>query len=398
VPAGSYNAGVAYDSAKGEVFVASTGFFPDYYGTVWVISDTTNTIVANISLGKGLQLHAIAYDSSKGEVFVTDLNSNTVYVISDTTNAVIATVKAGGYPDAIAYVPAKGEVFVADAVNGTVYVISDTTNAVIATVKVGGSLVGLAYDSSKGEVFATNENTVSVISDITNEVVANVSVADKPTAVAYDSSKGEVFVANVGIWAGPVGSIGNFIKASNISVISDATYAVVATISMQGGSGDLAYDPAKGEVFVANDQIVSVISDATNTVFTTVYAGNQPLSFAYDSGKGEVFVGNAFGMVYVISDGSRDGQGTSELLIFLGVALAVAVVITVFYARSRRIARQMRPPGGQATDFPTSAQEFPNVRIRARGVFDADTQHLKLAGNAILQDCLLRSAPKVFGH
>jgi YVTN family beta-propeller protein len=324
VPAGSYNAGVAYDSAKGEVFVASTGFFPDYYGTVWVISDTTNTIVANISLGKGLQLHAIAYDSSKGEVFVTDLNSNTVYVISD------------------------------------------TTNAVIATVKVGGSLVGLAYDSSKGEVFATNENTVSVISDITNEVVANVSVADKPTAVAYDSSKGEVFVANVGIWAGPVGSIGNFIKASNISVISDATYAVVATISMQGGSGDLAYDPAKGEVFVANDQIVSVISDATNTVFTTVYAGNQPLSFAYDSGKGEVFVGNAFGMVYVISDGSRDGQGTSELLIFLGVALAVAVVITVFYARSRRIARQMRPPGGQATDFPTSAQEFPNVRIRAR--------------------------------
>jgi len=356
VPAGSYNAGVAYDSAKGEVFVASTGFFPDYYGTVWVISDTTNTIVANISLGKGLQLHAIAYDSSKGEVFVTDLNSNTVYVISD------------------------------------------TTNAVIATVKVGGSLVGLAYDSSKGEVFATNENTVSVISDITNEVVANVSVADKPTAVAYDSSKGEVFVANVGIWAGPVGSIGNFIKASNISVISDATYAVVATISMQGGSGDLAYDPAKGEVFVANDQIVSVISDATNTVFTTVYAGNQPLSFAYDSGKGEVFVGNAFGMVYVISDGSRDGQGTSELLIFLGVALAVAVVITVFYARSRRIARQMRPPGGQATDFPTSAQEFPNVRIRARGVFDADTQHLKLAGNAILQDCLLRSAPKVFGH
>lgn len=326
VPAGSYNAGVAYDPAKGEVFVASTGFFPDYYGTVWVISDTTNTIVANVSLGKGLQLHATVYDSSKGEIFVADLNSNAVYVISDTTNTVTASVKVGGYP------------------------------------------VGLAYDSSKDEVFATNENenTVSVISDATNEVIANVSVADRPTAVAYDSSKGEVFVANVGIWAGPVGSIGNFIKASNISVISDATYAVVATISMQGGSGDLAYDPAKGEVFVANDQIVSVISDATNTVFTTVYAGNQPLSFAYDSGKGEVFVGNAFGMVYVISDGSRDGQGTSELLIFLGVALAVAVVTTVFYARSRRIARQMRPPGGQATDFPTSAQEFPNVRIRAR--------------------------------
>lgn len=47
-------------------------------------------------------------------------------------------------------------------------------------------------------------------------------------------------------------------------------------------------------MFVANDGSlnVSVISDATDTVAATVVVGQIPLGVTYDSGKSEVFVAN----------------------------------------------------------------------------------------------------------
>jgi len=91
----------------------------------------------------------VAYDSAKGEVFVANQGTNTVSVISDATNAVVATVPVGSAPFGVAYDPAKGEVFVADdgsgsaSVPGSVYVISDTSNAIISTVPVGSLLAAL---------------------------------------------------------------------------------------------------------------------------------------------------------------------------------------------------------------------------------------------------------------
>jgi serine/threonine-protein kinase len=101
--------------------------------------------------------------------------------------------------------------------------VAPTTHAetLLTTVRVGTYPNGIAYDSGKGEVFVGNENgnnTVSVISDATNAVVATVKVGTNPHGVAYDSGKGEVFVAN-----------GN---NASVSVISDSTNSVVATIAV----------------------------------------------------------------------------------------------------------------------------------------------------------------------
>jgi len=54
----------------------------------------------------------------------------------------------------------------------------------------------------------------------------------------------------------------------------------------------VAYDPANGDVYVANfgDGIVSVISDSTNTVIANVSVPGTPADVAYDSAKGEIFV------------------------------------------------------------------------------------------------------------
>ena len=105
--------------------------------------------------------------------------------------------------------------------------------------------VQVAYDSGKGEVFVSNygSNTVSVISDSTNKVVATIEVGSGPAGSAYDPAKGEVFVSNFG--------------SNTVSVISDSTNAVVTNVTIAssgtGGSGPngIAYDPTRGELYVA---------------------------------------------------------------------------------------------------------------------------------------------------
>src|SRR6267143_1660748 len=76
VPVGANPTFLAYDSGKGEVFVANYGA-----GTVSVISDSSNTVVATVGVGATPQ--GVAYDSGKGEVFVANSGDNTVSVIQD---------------------------------------------------------------------------------------------------------------------------------------------------------------------------------------------------------------------------------------------------------------------------------------------------------------------------
>src|SRR5439155_312366 len=95
-----------------------------------------------------------------------------------------------------------------------------------------------------------------------------------------DKEVGEVFVAN---------------RLSNVSVISDATNTVVATIPMTSGPWAVVYLGGTGEVFITNfdSNTVSVISDSTNAVSATIPVGGQPFDATYDGGKGEVFVTNS---------------------------------------------------------------------------------------------------------
>jgi YVTN family beta-propeller protein len=126
-------------------------------------------VVATVNVGFGHNPQGLAYDSGTGEVFVANAGSGTVSVISDATNAVVATVGVGSYPEGVAYDSGKGEVFVTNFdSSGTASVISDATNAVVATVSVGGEPQGIAYDSGGGEVFVADfasSGYVSVVSD-----------------------------------------------------------------------------------------------------------------------------------------------------------------------------------------------------------------------------------------
>jgi YVTN family beta-propeller protein len=320
-----------------------------------------------------MQPDGIAYDSSKGEVFVSNGGNNSVSVISDATNSVVATIDLGNdsennglgmYPVNLAFDSARGEIFVVnqgatttvgsfDASAGAVSVISDATNTVVATVPLGDFPSAIAYDPAKGEMFVTNDgrnpsdtsasNTasglVSVISDATNTVVATVSVTPFPGGVAYDPAKAEMFVS----------SSGSTSISGGVSVISDATNAVVATVSVSD-AGTIAYDPAKGELFVVTPKSnsTSIISDATNAVVATKPAGPGPFEIAYDSAKGELFVTNPIAdTVTILSDStspSSTSSGSSSFFSLWYLAIIVLVLILLALVVERRRRKSKTPP------------------------------------------------------
>jgi len=54
---------------------------------------------------------------------------------------------------------------------------------------------------------------------------------------------------------------------------------VTATIPVRNAPKGIVYDSGKGEIFVSNgqDNTVSVISDSTNTVIATIPVGGYPM-------------------------------------------------------------------------------------------------------------------------
>lgn len=355
--------GVAYDGGNGEVFVANL-----VSKNVSVICDGStscggstklNSVVATAPVGNSPE--GLAYDSSKGEVYVANSGTNDVSVINGSSNTVVATVAVGVSPHYVGYDSARGELFVANTGSNNVSVICDGSpscggpsyqNTVVATIRVGSEPLGVAYDGGNAEVFVADAGSspgfygnVSIIADSNNTVVATVAVGTSPVGTTYDSEKGEVFVADYGIGY----------ASGNVSVISDTSNKVVAKVPVGVSPSGVAYDSENGEVFVTNwwSGNVSVISDSLNTVVATVPVGRFPNGAAYDGGKAEVFVANgAVDTVSIISvpnatSRSATPSPSSSLptldYVIIGVVVAV-VAIGAAVVLIRRRGRAAPPP------------------------------------------------------
>jgi DNA-binding beta-propeller fold protein YncE len=267
---GVYPTAVAYDSGTHEVFVVN----PDA-GTLSVISDSSDSVTQTVS-GLSFSPFGLAYDSGKGEMFVSEFqqgSGSAVQIIPDSTYAVSGTINVSGL--GMAYDSSRGYMYIC---NGIISVYSDSSNSIIANItniEVYGSC---AYDSGTHTIWATPQEGVNVyvINDQNNEVTKSIQVAylnpyEGPGNPTYDPAKGYIYVTN----------------GTDVSVISDKSYKIVAVIHNVGGS----------LVYAGNDEIISsngaVISDKTNTVTATLNVGTNPAGIAYDSSTGQIFVTNS---------------------------------------------------------------------------------------------------------
>ena len=174
------------------------------------------------------------------------------------------------------------ELFMADPDQGAVSVFSAGTDRLVATIPVADPQ-GVVYDPGKGQVFVTSDppypsdGFVSVISDVTDGVVEQVAVGAGPIEVAYDPNGGGV--------------------RGQLEVGQRERDQRHFGLDRRLGSGER--HPAvprvrqrDGKVFTGSEDLpnISVISDASNKVVATIDGGLSfyPAGMVYDYGRGEL--------------------------------------------------------------------------------------------------------------
>ncbi|MGD0905562.1 MAG: hypothetical protein ABR924_21925, partial [Terracidiphilus sp.] len=143
------------------------------------------------------------------------------------------------------------------------------------------------YDSAKGEVFAPDgyNSNLAVISDSTNSVITTLTISLYPGTIAYNAAKGEIFV-----------SVSN--AAAGLNVISDSDNSV--KIIKGGIPGYYAYNSAKSELSAETaNNTVSVLTDSSSKVVATLSSKIGPM--AYDIGKNELFLVSGYSTISVVT-------------------------------------------------------------------------------------------------
>jgi YVTN family beta-propeller protein len=139
-------------------------------------------------------------------------------------------------------------------------------------------------------IFLAVANTVQAV-----KVIKSIPLNGRPT-LAYDSYKGAIWLTT---WYSYLDELGMHVSdpTNTISAISDSNYATLANITLGYDPGPIVYDSALHELYVANQAsgTISIISDTTNSVVATIdllpNSGNGGITgMVYDSGKGEMFV------------------------------------------------------------------------------------------------------------
>ena len=164
---------------------------------------------------------------------------------------------------------------------------------------VEGGAYHLAVDPSTHTVYVANDtNTVSVIDGATRTVTATVPVGEGPVDLAVIPNTHTLYVTTGRNCANRGFCTGN----GTVSVIDGATRTVTATVSVEGGVGDLAVDPDTRTLYVSTRAGVAVIDGSTRT--GTVYIDNFPDNLAVDPTTHTVYVTTAEG-VSVIDGATR---------------------------------------------------------------------------------------------
>lgn len=320
LPSHATNA-LAFDPNNGDLYVVLSSNF------VNVISGTNNSMVASVPVG--INPSCVAADSTNGEVYVTNYGANTVGVVSGSNNTMFTTILTGSMPFAPVYDPINDTIYVTDTVDDNVSVVSGSTNRKIGDISVGGDPRGAAYDSINGNLYVSNQiGTVSVISTSTGRVVSTFYPGGAAIGATFDPTNGDVYIlvqssavdvvngsTNAIVATVPLGSYGagwgaafdpmgddvyvaqgcNFYTAtcsSNVSVVSGSTNRLVANVTVGTEPSGMAYDPANGAIYVADEGAnnVSVISTISNLVTATIPAGSGPDGVAYDPANGDLYV------------------------------------------------------------------------------------------------------------
>lgn len=229
LPAGGRPWGMTYDPETELLYLADSTCWNSHSDNVMIVNASTDVYVGNLSVTFGgsscVPLSGIVYDALDNELFFVG-NAAHPYVetLSASSRAVVgrlldvgpgvacATVSAPVCADETAYDPINDNVYVIDQKAGEVTVISALADRIVANLSVGVDPVGIVFDSDNGYLYVANSgganpqdvglnmgNSVTVIDgDLDQVVTSGIPVGWQPAALTYDPANGNVYVANYG--------------------------------------------------------------------------------------------------------------------------------------------------------------------------------------------------------
>jgi YVTN family beta-propeller protein len=240
-----------------------------------VINTSTDTLMAGIALPQGSKPISVAI-APNGQAYVTNFSNTTISQIDPSTMMVSTIFPVGAiFPINMAITPNGLEGYVVNAVGPkNVKVVNLSTNTLTATITTSQQSMGVAITPDSSTVYVTNplSNTVSVISTATHAVTATISLPANsyPRGVEVTPNGAFAYVVNQG--------------TSTVSVINTSTNTITTTITLPSNQDpfNIAFTPDGTLAYVSLTlgNSVAVINTSTNTVTTTVPVGNFPYDVA----------------------------------------------------------------------------------------------------------------------
>jgi DNA-binding beta-propeller fold protein YncE len=227
--------GTAISAATGE------GFTDDGRGGV-AVAFNLKTLAVTKRIPAAEDADAVARDAATGHVFVIEGDPGTITVIDPKSDSAVATIKVG---EGLEYAASDdaGHLYVAGVEKGDLIKIDARADTVLARWPAPGCTRphGLAIDKTARRAFLGCANAVMVVMDTSNgRIIATLPIGRGNDAVAFDARRKRVFSSN-----GVDGTI---------SVFHEATpdhYVPLEPVKTAVSGRTMAVDAASGRLFIA---------------------------------------------------------------------------------------------------------------------------------------------------
>ncbi|HLG97885.1 MAG TPA: hypothetical protein VKX49_16345 [Bryobacteraceae bacterium] len=245
---------------------------------VRVISITSNTTTATITLPSGSQAHAIAVNAAGNLAAVTLSAKASIAIIDLTQNKVKSVVGTGYYPSRVVF--SGSNILVTNSASGTVSVIDSSSGTTTQTVNVGLGASGIAVAGNTAVVANMQAALVSIV-NLTNYRVSTVSLpaGSRPHEVAISSQGNKAIVTT---------------PMSNAFLILDLGTKAITQVgtSTWSGMGPGAVAVNGNTAYIANQMTASVtVADlASGTVVKAFPVDPGPMALALNPAKNQLIV------------------------------------------------------------------------------------------------------------
>jgi DNA-binding beta-propeller fold protein YncE len=206
------------------------------------------------AIGGVQSVHGVLAVPELGRVYASATGVDQLVAIDEASLKIAARTPAGHYPDGIAWEPKLKKLYVSDETGRTVAVVDAASHRLVRTIPAGGEVGNTQYDAGSGLIYS-NEQTHDRLIGIdpkTDSIVTRDGLAGCEGAhgLLIEATRRLAFIACE--------------DNAKLLTFSLARRAKVGEASIGRGPDVLAYDPAKGWLYVSSESGVISIFQVGN--------------------------------------------------------------------------------------------------------------------------------------